>query len=249
MVRIETIKLNKSFDKNHVIKDLSFNVDEGELRTILGPSGCGKTTTLRLILGTLSPDSGQIYFGNEDVTSMPCYKRNVGIVYQDYALFPHLTVSENIAFGLKARKRANIEEKVNELMKLFQISGLEDRYPREISGGEKQRTALCRTLAVEPDIILLDEPLSNIDAKLRLDLRNEIKRINNEMGITIIYVTHDQEEALTISDKISIMRNGQIIETGKPEELLFNPKTDYTKEFMSVLNRKLDNLKEIGIIH
>lgn len=248
MVRIETIKLNKSFGKNHVIKDLSFNVDDGELLTILGPSGCGKTTTLRLILGTLPPDSGQIYFGGEDVTSMPCYKRNVGIVYQDYALFPHLTVSENIAFGLKARNRTNIKEKVNELVKLFQISGLEDRYPGEISGGEKQRTALCRTLAVEPDIILLDEPLSNIDAKLRFDLRNEIKRINTEMGITIIYVTHDQEEALTISDRVSIMIDGQIIETGEPGELFFNPKTDYTREFMSVMNRKLDNLRDIGII-
>lgn len=245
MVKIEVEKLNKSFGDSHVIRDLSFKVEPGEFLTILGASGCGKTTTLRLVLGTISPDSGIIRFDGRNVTSVPCRERNVGIVYQDYALFPHMTAFENIAFGLRARGMG--DGSMLQLMDTLGIEKLGSKYPRQLSGGEQQRVALARTLVVEPKIILLDEPLSNVDAKLRLDLRNEIRRINREMGLTVLYVTHNQEEALIISDRISIMSEGHIIESGRPKDLFFNPRTEYTREFMSVVLKKIENLKEMGI--
>lgn len=247
MTEVRAENLSKSFGDTHVTKNLNFTIKHQEFLTLLGASGCGKTTTLRLVLGSIFPDSGRIYFNGEDVTDIPCYKRNVGIVYQDYALFPHLNVYENIAFGLKVKKEKNTESKVKEIMETLQISGLEERYPHQISGGQQQRVALARTLVVRPKILLLDEPLSNVDAKLRYELRNELKKIQRMMKIATLYVTHDQEEALTISDRIAIMNNGRIIEVGKPRDIYFHPKENYTKEFMGVISKRLKNLEQIGI--
>jgi len=247
MTEVRAENLSKSFGDTHVTKNLNFTIKQQEFLTLLGASGCGKTTTLRLVLGSIFPDSGRIYFNGEDVTDIPCYKRNVGIVYQDYALFPHLNVYENIAFGLKVKKEKNTESKVKEIMETLQISGLEERYPHQISGGQQQRVALARTLVVRPKILLLDEPLSNVDAKLRYELRNELKKIQRMMKIATLYVTHDQEEALTISDRIAIMNNGRIIEVGKPRDIYFHSKENYTKEFMGVISKRLKNLEQIGI--
>lgn len=247
MTEVRVENLSKYFGDSHVIKNLNFTIKQQEFLTLLGASGCGKTTTLRLVLGSVFPDSGRIYFDGEDVSDIPCYKRNVGIVYQDYALFPHLDVYENIAFGLKVKKEKNIESKVKEIINTLQISGLEKRYPNQISGGQQQRVALARTLVVRPKILLLDEPLSNVDAKLRYELRNELKKIQKMMKITTLYVTHDQEEALTISDRIAIMNDGRIIEIGKPRDLYFRPKENYTKEFMGVISKRLKILEKIGI--
>jgi len=247
MTEVRVENLSKYFGDAQVIKNLNFTIKHQEFLTLLGASGCGKTTTLRLVLGSIFPDSGRIYFDEEDVTDIPCYKRNVGIVYQDYALFPHLNVYENIAFGLKVKKEKDIEKKVKEIMETLRISGLEKRYPNQISGGQKQRVALARTLVVRPKILLLDEPLSNVDAKLRYELRNELKKIQKMTKITTLYVTHDQEEALTISHRIAIMNDGRIIEIGKPNDLYFHPKENYTKEFMGVVSKRLKILQEKGI--
>ena len=247
MTEVRVENLSKYFADTNVIKNLNFTIKQQEFLTLLGASGCGKTTTLRLVLGSIFPDSGRIYFDGEDVSDVPCYKRNVGIVYQDYALFPHLDVYENVAFGLKVKKEKNIESKVKEIMNTLQISGLEKRYPNEISGGQQQRVALARTLVVRPRILLLDEPLSNVDAKLRHELKNELKKIQKMMKITTLYVTHDQEEALTISDRIAIMNDGRIIEIGKPRDLYFQPKENYTKEFMGLISKKLKTLEKLGI--
>ena len=245
MIEVRLENLNKSFVDSEVVKNLNLTIMPQEFLTLLGASGCGKTTTLRLILGSIFPDAGKIYFDGEDVTNIPCHKRNVGIVYQDYALFPHLNVYENIAFGLKVKKEKNIEIKVKEIMKTLQISGLEKRYPNQISGGQQQRVALARTLVVKPRILLLDEPLSNIDAKLRYELKNELRKIQRMAKITTLYVTHDQEEALTISDRIAIMNNGSIIEVGKPHDLYSHPKTEYTQEFMEIVNKRIKSMEQI----
>lgn len=246
-MKVKVENLDKSFDSEKVLQKLNFEIADGEFLTLLGASGCGKTTTLRLVLGSIFPDSGKIYFGKEEVTKVPCSKRNVGIVYQDYALFPHMDVYENIAFGLKLRKEKHESEKIFPIVDMLEIRNLFDKYPSQISGGQKQRVAIARTLVVNPKVLLLDEPLSNIDAKLRYELRSELKNIQRKFGITTLYVTHDQEEALMISDRIAVMNSGKIIEIGKPRDLFFNPKEEYTKEFMSIVGKKLDNLKEIGI--
>lgn len=241
-IRIEN--LSKSFGSDEIIKNLNFQVKGGEFMTLLGPSGCGKTTTLRLILGSILPNEGKIYFGSDDVTSTPCHKRNVGIVYQNYALFPHMTAYKNIAFGLEIRDIPDIEIKIRDIMAKMNILGLEDRYPNQLSGGEQQRVALARTLVVEPRVLLLDEPLSNVDAKLRYELRSEIKDLQKSMGITTLYVTHDQEEALIISDRIAIMEGGEIIEVGSPGDLYFNPEKEYTRDFLGIVEKRLKNLED-----
>lgn len=247
MTEITLKRINKSFKDTKVVKNMNLKIIDGEFLTLLGASGCGKTTTLRLILGSIFPDGGKVYFDGEDVTDIPCHKRNVGIVYQNFALFPHMTVYENIAFGLKVRKQKNIKEQIEKVMKTLQISELERRYPHELSGGQQQRVAIARTLVVKPKILLLDEPLSNIDAKLRYELRDELKNLQKKTGITALYVTHDQEEALTISDRIAIMHKGEIIEIGKPRDLFFKPQKQYTKQFMNVITKRLKYLKRLGI--
>lgn len=247
MTEIILKRINKSFKDNKVVNDMNLTIIDGEFLTLLGASGCGKTTTLRLVLGSIFPDSGRLYFDGEDVTDIPCHKRNVGIVYQNFALFPHMTVYENIAFGLEVKNQKNIKERIEEVMKTLRISGLEKRYPHQLSGGQQQRVALARTLVVKPKILLLDEPLSNIDAKLRYELRDELKNLQKKTGITTLYVTHDQEEALTISDRIAIMHEGEIIEIGKPCDLFFKPRKQYTREFMGVITKRLKYLKQLGI--
>ena len=240
-IRVEN--LSKSFGSDEIIKNLNFQVKKGEFMTLLGPSGCGKTTTLRLILGSISPDEGKIFFGDNDVTSIPCHRRNAGIVYQNYALFPHMTAYRNIAFGLEIRGAPDVEIKIRNIMAKMNILGLGDRYPNQLSGGQQQRVALARTLVVEPKVLLLDEPLSNVDAKLRYELRTEIKNLQKSTGVTTLYVTHDQEEALIISDRIAIMESGEIIEVGSPEDLYFNPEKEYTRDFLEIVEKRLKNLE------
>lgn len=249
MARVTLHHVSKSFSRVQATKDLSIDIRDGEFLTILGPSGCGKTTTLRLILGALHPDQGNIYFDDELMNDVPIYRRNVGIVYQNYALFPHLTVYENVAFGLKVRKlsKQKIDEKVRRFVKLLQIEGLETRYPRELSGGQQQRVALARALVVEPRLLLLDEPLSNLDARLRASLRHELRNFQKWLGITTVYVTHDQEEALVISDRVAIMNNGQIIQVGKPLEVYFHPEHHFVAEFMGVIKERLKDLTSLGV--
>jgi len=242
-VGVRTENLSKSFGSNKILTNLNFKIRDGEFMTLLGPSGCGKTTTLRLILGSISPDEGKIYFGNEDVTDIPCHRRNAGIVYQNYALFPHMTVHRNIAFGLEVRNEEDIEMKIRNIMEKLNILGLEGRYPSQLSGGQQQRVALARTLIVEPKVLLLDEPLSNVDAKLRYELRSEIKKLQKSTGVTTLYVTHDQEEALIISDRIAIMESGEIIEVGSPGDLYFNPQKEYTRDFLGIVEKRLENLE------
>ncbi len=250
MTRVVLSHVSKSFSKVEAVKDLSLEIQEGEFLTLLGPSGCGKTTALRLILGALHPDKGDIYFDDEPVTDLPLHERNVGIVYQNYALFPHLTARENVAFGLRVRQlpQQEIAARTREAFKLLQIQGLEERYPRELSGGQQQRVALARTLVVEPRLLLLDEPLSNLDAKLRANLRHELRNFQKWLGITTIYVTHDQEEALAISDRIAIMNNGQVIQLGKPLDVYFHPRHPFAKEFFSdVIRQRLEELVALGV--
>jgi len=243
-IGVKVENLSKSFGSDQIIKNLNFKIMNGEFMTLLGSSGCGKTTTLRLILGSIFPDEGKIYLDEEDMTDIPCHKRNVGIVYQNYALFPHMTAYRNIAFGLEVKNEKDIETKVQNIMEKLNILGLEDRYPNQLSGGQQQRIALARTLVVEPKVLLLDEPLSNVDAKLRYELRSEIKTLQKSTGVTTLYVTHDQEEALIISDRIAIMENGEIIEVGSPGDLYFNPEKEYTRDFLEIVEKKLENLED-----
>ncbi len=249
MTRVTLHHVSKSFSKVQAVNDISLDVKDGEFLTILGPSGCGKTTTLRLILGALRPDQGNIYFNDELMNDIQLYKRNVGIVYQRYALFPHLTIYENVAFGLKVRKLSKqlIDKKVRRFLKLLQIEGLKTRYPRELSGGQQQRVALARALVVEPRLLLLDEPLSNLDARLRANIRHDLRSFQKWLGITTIYVTHDQEEALVISDRIAIMNNGQLLQVGKPLEVYFHPKHPFVAEFMGVIKERLKDLTSLGV--
>lgn len=216
----------------------SLKAKEGEFLTLLGPSGCGKTTTLRIIAGFEKPDKGKVLFNSKVMNEIPPYERNIGIVFQDYALFPHMTVFKNIAFGLELRNlpREEIEKKVRWALKLVGLEGFENRYPEQLSGGQQQRVALARALVIEPEVLLLDEPLSNLDAKIRERLRGEIKRIQKELSITTIYVTHDQEEAMAISDRIAVMNDGRIEQVGKALELYYNPKTEFVAKFLGLSN-------------
>ncbi|AEH24758.1 ABC transporter ATP-binding protein [Pyrococcus yayanosii] len=233
-VRLEGIRLRREGFELFIPE---LEVKEGELFTLLGPSGCGKTTTLRIIAG-LEEAEGRVLFGERDVTRVPPHERNVGIVFQDYALFPHMTVFENVAFGLRMRRisRQEIEDRVREVLELVGLRGFEDRYPEQLSGGQQQRVAIARALVIEPEVLLLDEPLSNLDAKIRERLRSEIRRIVREVGITTVYVTHDQEEAMAISDRMAVMKDGRILEIGKPLELYYRPKTEFVASFLGISN-------------
>ena len=210
----------------------------GEFLTLLGPSGCGKTTTLRIIAGFEKADRGRIYFDDIVMNEVPPYERNIGIVFQDYALFPHMTVYDNISFGLKLRKLSEeeIKKRISWALELVGLEGFENRYPEQLSGGQQQRVALARALVIEPQLLLLDEPLSNLDAKIRERLRGEIKRIQRELGITTIYVTHDQEEAMAISDRIAVMSIGKIEQVGSPLDLYYSPKNEFVAQFLGLSN-------------
>lgn len=224
----------KKYGDNTIISDLSLNIKEGEFFTLLGPSGCGKTTLLRMIAGFNSIEGGDFYFNDKRINDIDPSKRNIGMVFQNYAIFPHMTVRDNVAFGLKNRKESKetIQKETNEFMKLMHISEYADRMPDRLSGGQQQRVALPRALVIKPDVLLMDEPLSNLDAKLRVDMRSELKRLHHDTGSTIIYVTHDQVEALTMSTKIALFREGELVQVDKPLELYDNPCDLYTADFI-----------------
>lgn len=230
-------KLEKAYPEFYM--DISLEVKKGELLTLLGPSGCGKTTTLNLIAGFLIPDRGKIILNGTDITALPPHKRKIGIVFQDYALFPHMNVYKNIAFGLKMAgfDEKHIRKRVEELLKLTRLLGYEQRNVTTLSGGEQQRVALARALAPHPELILLDEPLSALDAKLRKELRGEVRRIIKEIALTTIYVTHDQEEAMALSDRIAVMKEGKIEQIGTPFEIYNRPETSFVAEFVGMPNK------------
>ena len=228
----------KKYDDFIALKGISLDIKEGEFFTLLGPSGCGKTTLLRQIAGFNSIEGGEFYFGDRLINTVPAHKRDIGMVFQNYAIFPHLTVEENVAYGLKARKvpKAEIEPRVKEALEMVQIAHLAKRKPSELSGGQQQRVALARAFVIEPSVLLMDEPLSNLDAKLRVQMRTVIKKLQRKLGITTIYVTHDQEEALAISDRIAVMRDGKIMQIGTPTEIYAKPQNPFVAGFIGVSN-------------
>lgn len=222
------------YGKVTALDRLNLTIKDGELVTLLGPSGCGKTTTLRSVSGFLKPDEGEIYIGNRNITDIPPEKRGIGLVFQNYALWPHMTVFQNLAFGLELRKvpLEEIKKRVRSVLSVVKLEGYEDRYPRQLSGGQQQRVALARAIILEPDILLLDEPLSNLDALLREQMRFEIAQIHKRLGITTLYVTHDQTEAMVISDRIVIMKDGKVMQDGRPEEIYLRPNNRFVAGFM-----------------
>lgn len=230
--------VSKSFGHVQVVHDVTLAIKPGEFFTFLGPSGCGKTTTLRMIAGFYYPTSGRILFDDKDITYLPANKRNTGMVFQNYALFPHLTVAENVAFGLKVRKvpKKEIEERVERALNQVRLPGLGKRRIEQLSGGQQQRVALARALVIQPSILLLDEPLSNLDAKLREETRWEIKRLQQSLKITAIYVTHDQSEAMAMSDRIAVMDQGRVQQVGTPEEIYNRPANRFVASFIGKTN-------------
>lgn len=235
---VELDGVNKIYGTNHVVKDLELKVEEGEFLTLLGSSGCGKTTTLRMIAGFEEPSSGSIKVEGESIEEKQPFERNVNTVFQSYALFPHKTIFDNIAYGLKMKKvpKKEIKERVTEMMKLVQLEGFEKRYPSQLSGGQKQRVAIARALINKPRVLLLDEPLGALDLKLRKQMQLELKRLQKKLNITFIYVTHDQEEALTMSDRIAIMHDGILDQLGTPSEIYESPKTKFVATFIGETN-------------
>ena len=228
----------KKYGNNTVIPDLSLEIREGEFFTLLGPSGCGKTTLLRMIAGFNSIEGGDFYFGERRINDLDPAKRNIGMVFQNYAIFPHLTVRQNVEFGLKYRRlpKAELRKTAEEFMQLMQIAEFADRLPDRLSGGQQQRVALARALCIEPDVLLMDEPLSNLDAKLRVEMRSVIKKIQNDINITTVYVTHDQEEAMAISDRIAVMSAGEIQHIGTPKNIYQRPANLFVSTFIGRSN-------------
>ena len=235
---LELRDIRKSFGGVLVVDDVSLAVAPGELISILGPSGCGKTTTLRIIAGFVEPDAGRVLLQNSDVTHVPPYKRDVGMLFQSYALFPHLTVVDNVGFGLKMRGvgRRERRRQAQEALEQVRLGEFAERYPRQLSGGQQQRVALARAIVIRPSVLLLDEPLSNLDARLRQDLRGQIRELQQRLAITTVFVTHDQEEALTVSDRIVVMNHGQIEQVGRPAEIYRSPQTRFVTEFIGEAN-------------
>ncbi len=238
MALLELKDITAGYGKNTILQDLNLRVEKGELVSLLGSSGCGKTTTLRLIAGFSEPMKGSLTFDGRDYTHVPLHKRNFGFVFQSYALFPHMTIYENVAFGLRRRNRpeAEIRERVMKMLRTVDLEGFEKRLPKEMSGGQRQRVALARAMVIEPDLMLFDEPLSNLDAKLRVQMRVEIRKLQQALGFTAIYVTHDQEECFAISDKVAIMNHGIIEQMDRPEEIYAHPKTEFIARFVGFEN-------------
>lgn len=224
----------KEYGDFRAVNDVSIDIKKGELFTLLGPSGCGKTTLLRMIAGFNTVDGGEIYFDDKLINNVPAHTRDVGMVFQNYAIFPHMNIFDNVAYGLKSRKvpKDEIEKRVLKTLEIVQISHLKDRMPSDMSGGQQQRVALARAIVIEPKILLMDEPLSNLDAKLRVQMRTMIKKLQKSLGITTIYVTHDQEEALAISDRIAIMKDGKISQMDEPEAVYKNPSNSFVANFI-----------------
>ncbi len=237
-MQIELKNIVKRFGQNTVVNHVNLVIADGEFFTLLGPSGCGKTTLLRMIAGFNQPDEGDILFGEESVLHLPAHKRDTGMVFQNYALFPHMTVAENVAYGLKARRvrEQEIKKKVEAVLTSVQLESMASRYPRQLSGGQQQRVALARALVIRPRVLLMDEPLSNLDAKLRVSMREEIRRIQQNLRITTVYVTHDQEEAMAVSDRIAIFYAGHLQQVAAPSTVYFSPANRFTAEFMGSCN-------------
>lgn len=232
-------QIDVSYDKKkQILKGLDLKVEKGELVSLLGPSGCGKSTTLRVVAGFIDPQGGTFTLDGEDMTRVAVHKRNFGLVFQSYALFPHLSVYDNVAFGLRTRKmdKETIDKKVKDILEVCGLTELAQRFPKQMSGGQRQRVALARALVIEPKLLLLDEPLSNLDAKLRLSMRVEIKRLQKKLGITTLFVTHDQEECFSISDKVAVMNNGVIEQFDTPENIYRRPATEFVARFIGFEN-------------
>jgi len=244
---IQLQDLVKRFGALEAVSHVSLKIREGELFTLLGPSGCGKTTILRLIGGFHKPDGGEVYFDEKPVSSIPPYERNIGMVFQNYALWPHMTISDNITYGLKLKRlpKTEITGKVSQVLRLVNLVGLESRYPGQLSGGQQQRVALARALVLNPDVLLLDEPLSNLDAKIRIQVRAEIRKLQKDLGITTLYVTHDQEEALTLSDHIAVIHQGKIQQIGSPRDLYERPENPFVADFIGINNLISGDVQEI----
>ena len=238
MSDVEVSGVSKRYDELWAVKGVSFTAPAGSFTSLLGPSGCGKTTTLRLIAGFAGLDEGEVRIGGRSIDALPPWRRNLGVVFQNYALFPFMTVFDNVAFGLRRRKvsRTETAARVAEAIELVGLPDLAQRYPRQLSGGQQQRVALARALVIRPDVLLLDEPLSNLDAKLRAEMRFELKRIQRETGVTSIFVTHDQEEALTLSDQIVVMNHGVVAGAATPKEIWEAPETAFVADFLGVEN-------------
>ncbi len=257
MTKITLENVTKIFGSTVAVDNVYLEINEGEFFTIIGPSGCGKTTTLRIIAGFELPEKGRVLFDGEDVTYLKPYHRNTAMVFQNYALWPHMTVFDNIAYGLRLRKvpEEEIKKKVQWALELVDLRGVEKRYPLQLSGGQQQRVALARALVVEPKVLLLDEPLSNLDAKLRIEMREEIKALQKKLGITTVYVTHDQLEALSMSDRIAVMDKGKVLQVDTPTNLYFKPNSLFVASFLgrsNVLHGKIsktisDNLVEVHV--
>jgi spermidine/putrescine transport system ATP-binding protein len=235
---IELKNISKSFSTNTVLDNFTLNIKKNEFLTLLGPSGCGKTTTLKILAGFENADSGEVYFEDKEINNLPPYQRQLNTVFQKYALFPHMNIYENIAFGLKIKKlpKKAIDQKVKEMLKLVALEGFEKRSVDSLSGGQQQRVAIARALVNEPKVLLLDEPLGALDLKLRKEMQLELKNIQKKLGITFVFVTHDQEEALSIADRLVIMKRGRIIETGKPADVYFSPKSLFAENFVGETN-------------
>ncbi|MFM9276726.1 ABC transporter ATP-binding protein [Paenibacillus jiagnxiensis] len=238
MSRIHIDDVSRRFGDFTALEQVQLTIEEGEFFSLLGPSGCGKTTLLNMIAGFLDPTTGRILIGDQDVTGLPPYRRGLGIVFQDYALFPHLTVFENVAYGLQIRKQSKqqIKRRVEETLALVQLSSMADRRPHQLSGGQRQRVAIARALAIEPAVLLLDEPLSNLDAKLRKDMQTELRSIQRRAGVTTVMVTHDQEEALSLSDRIGILGQGRLQQVGSPLEVYRQPANRFVADFIGQVN-------------
>ena len=256
MSRIELRGINKYYGRNHVLKDINLVIEDGEFMTLLGPSGCGKTTTLRVVAGLEKPQEGYMYMGNREIVNAPekFYeepgKRHLNLVFQSYALWPHMTVFDNVAFGLEVAKvpKEEIRRKVENALKRMRIEAFIDRYPSELSGGQQQRVAIARAIVSEPEVLLLDEPLSNLDAKLRIEMRSAIRDVQKQVGITTVYVTHDQEEALAISDRIAVMKLGIIQQIGSPQDIYARPYNAFVSTFIGHSNLFFGTIRKQGSV-
>ncbi|MGW7417485.1 ABC transporter ATP-binding protein [Streptomyces sp. NPDC054863] len=249
-VAVQLRGLRREFGSTVALDGLDLDIAAGEMVALLGPSGCGKTTALRIIAGFETADGGELLMGGDDVTSVPANRRDIGMVFQSYSLFPNMTAAQNVAYGLRVRgvSAAEREDRARELLELVGLPGREGHYPHQLSGGQQQRVALARALAIKPKVLLLDEPLSALDAKVRLTLREEIRRIQLELGITTVFVTHDQEEALSMADRVAVMKDGRLEQCAAPSELYERPATAFVAEFVGTMNRLPGVVREGGVV-
>jgi iron(III) transport system ATP-binding protein len=245
-IRIEDV--SKRFGPTLAVDRVTLRVEGGELYFLLGPSGCGKTTLLRILAGFVEPDSGEVYFGDQEITGAPPRDRDAGMVFQTYALWPHMTVAENVAYGLRVRRlrKAEVAQRLARALKMVRMEGYGDRRPNQLSGGQQQRVALARALVIQPRVLLLDEPLSNLDARLRDELREEIRRLHHETGLTMVYVTHDQKEALALADRLAVMEAGRLVQVGTPREVYDRPANRFVAGFLGDSNFLPGTVREAG---